>query len=150
IGRGEKRLPALSLSIFGALTPAAMRSYVIEASRNNRIENGFLARFQLLIWPDSDIRSSVDRLPIEYPRVREVFERVTAIDPETPLIYRFTSRAQGRFEAWYRGLNEKINSMDADDPMGSHLNKFPKLVSVLAGLFAMIEGEDDLVDLPQL
>jgi hypothetical protein len=33
--------------------------------------------------------------------------------------------------------------------MGSHLNKFPKLMSVLAAMFALIQGEDSLVDVPE-
>jgi putative DNA primase/helicase len=149
IGRGEKLLPALSLSIFGALTPAALRSYIIEAAKTGRIENGFIQRFQMLIWPDGEIRDSEDSIPVDYPHVQEIFERATKVSPEIPLIYRFTLRAQQCFESWYRNLTRQINALDPDDPMGSHLNKYPKLMSVLAGIFAMIEGEDSLVDVPQ-
>jgi hypothetical protein len=150
IGRGEKRLPALSLSIFGALTPAAMRSYVIEAAKTGRIENGFIQRFQMLIWPDGEMRDSEDRIPVGYPGVQDIFERATKVDPENPLIYRFTPRAQQCFESWYRELKRRINALDPDDPMGSHLSKYPKLMSVLAGMFAMVEGEDSLVEVQQI
>jgi putative DNA primase/helicase len=149
ISRGEKRLPALSLSIFGALTPAAMRSYIMEAVKNHHIENGFIQRFQMLIWPDGEVRDSEDCVPVDYPHVLEIFSRVTTVDPERPLIYRFTPRAQSLFEDWYRNLKRKIDALDPDDPMGSHLNKYPKLMSVLAAMFALIQDEDSLVDVPE-
>jgi putative DNA primase/helicase len=155
IKRGRRHLPGLSLSIFGATTPGGLRAYVTEAVKHCRIENGFLQRYQMLIFLDVQQRTRkrgfARRMPDEdFPHVQELFDRAVRINLEAPLQYRFTDEAQNRFDSWYEENKRKTEETDPDFPMGSHLSKYPKLVSVLAGLFAFIEGEDELVDLPHL
>jgi putative DNA primase/helicase len=155
IKRGHRRLKGLSLGMFGATTPDGLRAYVADAVKHHRIENGFLQRYQLLVWPDLQMRPQarnfVKRVPgEEFHNVQEMFNRAVRIDPEAPLRYQFTDRAQERFDSWEEENSRKVYETDTDSPMGSHLAKYPKLVSVLAASFAFMKGEEEFFDLPEL
>jgi putative DNA primase/helicase len=114
-----------------------------------------LQRKQLMIAPDVPPRARKDKSRTwtsgeEFHGVQEMFNRAVRIDPETPLRYRFTPEAQERFDSWCEANEKKIEEIDPEFPLGSHLNKYPKLVSVLAGVFTFIAGEEEFVGLEEL
>jgi putative DNA primase/helicase len=88
----------------------------------------------------------VDRLPVEN-RTGNVFRRLTALDPDQPLIYKFDDRAQGFFEEWLGGLEGRVRSDDLHPALISHLGKMRKTMPLLALLLTLADAQDSPVDL---
>src|SRR5215212_3121423 len=85
ISRGSLHVPALCLSILGSIQPGPLSTYVYQATKGEKGDDGLLQRFQLLVWPDPHPTwRNVDRWPdIEAKnRAYEVFRRLDALNPE--------------------------------------------------------------------
>jgi Protein of unknown function (DUF3987) len=85
IGRGSLHIPALCLSILGGIQPGPLSTYVYQATRGEKGDDGLLQRFQLLVWPDPPTTwRNVDRRPDTEARDRayEVFKQLDALDPQ--------------------------------------------------------------------
>ena len=85
IGRGSLHIPALCLSILGGIQPGPLSTYVYQATRGEKGDDGLLQRFQLLVWPDPPTTwRNVDRRPDTEARDKayEVFKQLDALDPQ--------------------------------------------------------------------
>jgi len=85
IGRGSLHIPALCLSILGGIQPGPLSTYVYQATRGEKGDDGLLQRFQLLVWPDPPTTwRNVDRRPDAEARDKayEVFKQLDALDPQ--------------------------------------------------------------------
>jgi putative DNA primase/helicase len=93
--------------MLGGIQPGRLRSYLADALHDGPSNDGLIQRFQLLVWPDTELEwEYVDRRPdgaIE-AQVKRVFEILLALDPENPLRFRFNPDAQQLFIEWLTDL----------------------------------------------
>jgi len=52
VGRGTVYASHMCLSVFGGLQPARLQRYLADAVTGGAGDDGFMQRFQLLVWPD--------------------------------------------------------------------------------------------------
>ena len=146
IGRGSLFIEAACLSVFGALVPGTLERY-LRATFSGERADGFIQRFQLLVYPDLLSRwVYVDRPIDEAARARafHVLERLGSLtsadfhaveaEEEAPFV-RFTAAAQSVWmgaHEWCMGL---ARSKDEHPVLRSHFSKYPKLLAALALLF---------------
>ena len=146
IGRGSLFIEAACLSVFGALVPGTLERY-LRATFSGERADGFIQRFQLLVYPDLPSRwVYVDRPIEEAARARafHVLERLGSltsadfhaveVEEEAPFV-RFTAAAQSVWmgaHEWCMGL---ARSKDEHPVLRSHFSKYPKLLAALALLF---------------
>jgi hypothetical protein len=52
VGRGTVHARGMCLSVFGSIQPGSLQTYVADAASGGAGDDGFLQRFQLLVWPD--------------------------------------------------------------------------------------------------
>jgi hypothetical protein len=153
IGRGSLHVPALCLSILGGIQPGPLSSYVYEAARGGRGDDGLLQRFQLLVWPDQPKSwRNVDRWPDAAAKNRAyaVYEALDTLVPEDfgatasedagggiPAV-RFASEAQEVFDRWRDELETRLRSGDLRPALESHLAKYRSLMPSLALVFHLV------------
>ncbi len=154
IGRGTIHVPALCLSVVGAIQPSKLRRYVQEAIFDGDGADGLLQRFQLLVWPDRrEPYRPITRHPDSDARERAfaIYKAIDKLDPHSlgaeasteggvPFI-RFACDAQERFDAWRA---EYEPSVRGDDLAGfpafeAHLAKYRSLVPSLALIFHLVD-----------
>lgn len=140
IERGEIHVPFCCLSVIGGITPARLRAYLVETMRDGPTDDGFIQRFQLMVYPDvpKGFRY-IDKKPCD-SRVLELFDRITTIDMHDPLVFSFDTDAQDFFVDWYVALQTRLRSGDMHPALASHLSKFPKLLPTIALLCAIADA----------
>jgi hypothetical protein len=157
IGRGSLHVPALCLSILGSIQPGPLATYVYQATKGEKGDDGLLQRFQLLVWPDAPSAwRNVDRWPdVEAKnRAYQVFRHLDALNPEDfgasgedeegiPAV-RFTDDAQDIFDQWRNELEVRLRSIELPPALESHLAKYRSLTPSLALIFQLIEFVDGI------
>ncbi len=141
------------MSILGGIQPRPLSAYLGEAFEAGR-DDGFMQRFQLLVWPDVALAwRNVDRAPDAEAR-RRVVELFLALDrldlaalgaqmPEGGLPFlRFTPEAQSAFDAWRTDLELLLRGETLAPVLVSHLSKYRSLCPSLALLFHVIDCLD--------
>jgi hypothetical protein len=147
IGRGSVDVEACCLSLYGAIQPARLRSYLRDALHDGPTNDGLIQRFQLAIWPDQNKDwQYVDCAQNEQAAkaVEDVFERIVALDADNPRIFRFDRDAQELFVVWLSGLEQSVRDKELSPIMAAHLSKYRSLMPSLALLFALadnVEGD---------
>jgi uncharacterized protein DUF3987 len=144
VGRGTVHASNLCLSVFGGIQPGRLQSYVADAASGGASDDGFLQRFQLLVWPDvTRDWEEIDRqTDVSAERqVESVVDHVLALSPEDPLRMRFSAEAQERFGVWRRELEHRIRSGSLSPAMESHLAKARSLLPKLALIFHLAESD---------
>jgi len=143
IRRGTVDVEALTLSVFGAITPGALADYVYTATRGGGGDDGLLQRFQFLVWPDapSDWRN-IDRWPDTEQKNRafSVFQTLAGDIPGTTIdegdlvpYLRFTPAAQSVFDEWRMTLELRLRRGEiACSALESHLGKYRSLMPTIA------------------
>ncbi|MGA7235935.1 MAG: YfjI family protein [Bryobacteraceae bacterium] len=147
IGRGSVFVPACCMSMLGGITPGRLRSYLVDALKDGPTNDGLIQRFQILVWPDAPPEwRYVDQLPAEN-RMGEVFQRLTAMDLDEPLTFKFDDRAQGFFQEWLGCLEARIRRDDLHPALTSHLGKMRKTMPALCLLLTLGDAQESPVDL---
>lgn len=151
VGRGTTFTRAVCLSMLGSLQPDLLRPYIRATSE--RGADGFIPRFQLMVYPDRVPWQLVDRSPnLEAKsRAKRIFEFLDDIDPaklgekdrpDDPRYLRFADDAQEVFNSWWQRL-ETVKLRAGDDAlMEFHLSKYRSLMPSLALLFHLIDMLD--------
>jgi hypothetical protein len=117
VGRGTVYASHLCLSVFGGLQPARLKEYLADAVRGGAGDDGFMQRFQLLVWPDVQPNwEEIDRLRDTRAegRVEQILDRLLQISPEEPFRVRFSGAAQEQYSAWRKELEQKIRGGDLE------------------------------------
>ena len=143
VGRGTVYCRHMCLSVFGGLQPARLQRYLTDAVTGGAGDDGFMQRFQLVVWPDVQPNwEEIDRPPDGRAegRVEQILDRLLMISPEEPFRVRFTAAAQERFGAWRRELEYKIRSGELEPALESHLAKTRSLLPKLALIFHLAQG----------
>ena len=152
VGRGTLRIPSTTLALFGGIQPGPLAEYVISALKGGGGADGFLQRFQVLVWPDDPGPwRNVDRWPDNEAKntAFETFSRLATLDPAAvnaqtdtdggiPWL-RFSPEAQVVFDTWRAELEGKLRS-DLPEALESHLAKYRKLMPALALLLHLADG----------
>jgi hypothetical protein len=132
------------ISILGGITPSKLSLY-FQKSLSKIGNDGFIQRFQLLVFPDPLKKFSL----IDRPDDREAREQVISIgiylaktdfismgaklEEDTPLpVFRFSPTAQQFFNKWYTDLEIRCRTQLEGQMIGEHLGKYSKLMPALA------------------
>ncbi len=166
IGRGTLNIPALCVSIIGGIQPGPLGSYVNQTMSGGAGDDGFLQRFQLLVWPDVQKQwKNVDRSPDLEAREQaiRVFHQIDSFEPFEPssdgsfetLKVRFSPEAQVLFDEWRTSLEQRLLSGDLEPSLESHLAKYRSLVPTLALIAYLVEtlgrgNRLEAVDVPSI
>lgn len=149
IGRGTLHVPALCLSILGGIQPGPLSRYVNQTMGGGYGDDGFLQRFQVLVWPDAPRQwKNIDRFPDSKARGQayEIFRKVdeikmTGSDGVIPGL-RFSSEAQEIFNEWMKKLEQKLRSGEYSSAEESHFAKYRSLVPSLSLIFHIVDSLD--------
>lgn len=137
IGRGSLLVPALCLSIFGSIQPGPLSKYLREAVRGGLGDNGFIQRFQMMVWPEPktswELVEGISISELEKP-VQKIFDHLDRLDfdqDKNPIILLFTPEAQVFFDQWQQIFESKIRSGKLPPYLEAHLSKYKKLLPSL-------------------
>jgi putative DNA primase/helicase len=87
IGRGSIHVAHVCLSMLGSIQPGRLRSYLADTLADGPTNDGFMQRFQLMVWPDVTADwKYIDRPPdcAAEERVARVLNNLVRLDPEHP------------------------------------------------------------------
>lgn len=137
IGRGSLHIPALCTSIFGNIQPVPFSQYVRSAVKGRSGDDGFIQRFQAMVWPDPkeiwELISGISISELELP-IKKIFDCLDRLefDPEgNPIILSFVPDAQEKFDQWQSDFEKKIRSGILPPHLEAHLSKYKKLLPAL-------------------
>jgi hypothetical protein len=148
IQRGSKNAARLCWAIFGGITPSKLEIYLNKIIHG--IDNdGFVQRFQMLIYPDKNTGELIDRAPDESAknRVFYILKRISELPVLEEIPYlRFNGESQLIFDEWYRDLR-KTKLLAQEHPiMIEHLAKYAKLMPSLSLIFHIVHTIDGNTD----
>ncbi len=144
IGRGTLDISKVTVSIVGGIQPDKIKKQVQGAIRSDESNDGFIQRFQLMVYPDIDNKwSYVDEYPSKQAkdRVNEVFERLASIEADEQIKLRFSPDAQEIFIEWLTEHEKKLRS-GLHPAIESHLTKYRSLVPSLALIIYLAESSE--------
>ncbi len=148
IGRGNTRTVGPCVSILGTIQPGRLDRYVRGAVAGREGADGFLQRFQLIVWPDDSSARGEDRAP-DARAFEEALRIFRALDSGTPYTFgaeeedgvppflRFSPDAQRLFDEWqdvhYREI--QADALKSAPAFEEYLVKMRKTVPALALIF---------------
>jgi putative DNA primase/helicase len=156
IGRGNTRTVGPCVSMLGTIQPGRLDRLVRGAVAGRDGADGFLQRFQLLVWPDDPPSRGEDREPDAgaFEEALRVFRALESGTPATfgaeeedgsPPFLRFAPDAQALFDDWqevhYREI--RADSLKETPAFEEYLVKQRKTVPALALIFhavAVVSG----------
>jgi putative DNA primase/helicase len=150
IERGTLYVEAACLSLLGGLQPARLETYLREWERRG-LDDGFIQRFQLLVYPDVGTFRRVDRWPESSARETAVaaFRLLDRLDlrhlqaktdgDHLPWL-NFDDAAQGRFDDWYATLQTQLRDETWPVVLRQHFAKYSSLVPALALVDHLVAG----------
>lgn len=155
IGRGKQFIPNHCLTVMGGIQPDKLIKY-LEPAIKGLGNDGFIQRFQLLVYPDAETWEYVDRIPDKDARgaVYSIFEGIDELN-EVSLYdiganisdnynkipyFVFSDDAQNIFKEWMTWLHKEKIPNEEHPIIQEHLSKYPKLLAGLALLFHVIDG----------
>jgi hypothetical protein len=156
IGRGSLFVEAACLSVFGALVPGTLEQY-LRATFSGERADGFIQRFQLIVYPDVPPNwEYVDR-PIDQAARDRAFRGLMQLglmtasgfhaleEPDEIPFVRFTPAAQGIWKEAYEWSMNLARAPDEHSALRSHFSKYSKLIAALALIFysfRLVDGAD--------
>ena len=150
IKRGTTRIPNTCLSLLGGIQPDKILSYLAKTVRLNN-NDGFVQRFQLLVYPDRVNWEFVDQKPdsIANDKVRATLKALSnsefinlgaELNENTEIPYfHFSLEAQGVFNTWLVDLQKRKLRSDDESIILEHLSKYRSLLPSLALIFHLSE-----------
>ena len=137
IGRGFLPVPALCLSIFGSIQPGPLSKYIRDAVRGGSGDNGFIQRFQMMVWPEPKTTwelvegTSISELEAPIQKIFDHLDRLDFDQDKNPIVLSFTPEAQVLFDQWQQTFENKIRSGKLPPYLEAHLSKYKKLLPSL-------------------
>lgn len=141
IGRGSLHIPALMLSIFGSIQPGPLSQYVRTAVKGGNGDDGFLQRFQLMVWPDISPEFNIINTPLNkenVERVKMTFELLDQLPYSQngeSVILKFDEEGQALFDSWQHQLENHLRKASLPVHLEAHFAKYKKLVASLCIIF---------------
>src|SRR5258708_109736 len=133
IGRGTV-FAIMCLSVAGNFQPDLLRKFL---SDGRNVADGMVARFSLLVWPDTVKPKALDRPPNEAAKnsFRHVLRTIAMIKTEAVRMH-FDTDAQALYFQW---LNDLIDRSEAESHEGkkAHYDKYKGALPKVAGLIQL-------------
>jgi len=142
IGRGQRHIEAVCVSVLGNTQPARIVEYVRKANAGGAGGDGMIQRFGLLVWPDAPVDwKNVDEYPNSAAREAawDIFERIAKLDTSRALAIgakigrfdkvpclRFDEAAHDDFLGWRSDLERRLRRMEMSPALEGHLAKYRK------------------------
>ena len=150
ISRGTKSVKGICLSLLGGIQPSLIKD-ILNEMRNGRSNDGFIQRFQLIIYPNGDLTAKyVDEgvCPKEDQKILDFLEQIANLESEKHgklderSTIHFSSLDEEAYLAFsgYMDSHEKEISEAEDSPYKNHLSKFNKLLPSLILIFHVIDN----------
>jgi len=137
ISRGSLRIPALCLSIFGSIQPGPLSQYVRSAIKGGYGDDGFIQRFQVIVWPDTkDHWELIENCQMEQIEedVNQIFyflDQLAFDQQDKPVILHFDTLAQKAFNEWQKEFENFLRKDLLPSYLESHFAKYKKLLPAL-------------------
>lgn len=156
IGRGSLWVPAVCMAVLGGIQPGPLSAYVHAAMGTDEGNDGFLQRFQVLVWPDPAPMLGEDSEPDVAARARAyaVFhalptlaENVLHLIPpvaggsssaDTIPTLRFDVEGQATFDRWNAAQYTRLTQHDLHPAFEAHLIKYRSLMPSLALIYQIV------------
>ena len=155
IGRGTVRSELICESIFGTIQPTRIIPHIRQTKSDTK-NSGFIQRFQILLYPDSEYWEYIDKSPNSAAarRAFNCFKNIAnmefkslkgciAEDNKMPYM-RFSEDAQELFIAWLHELQEKLCDPENSSVIREHFGKYRSLMPSLALQFHLIDIADGM------
>jgi len=135
IGRGEVSA-TMCVSLCGNFQPGRLEALLVN-TRN--IEDGLVPRLQLMIFPKTEYRPTVDRVPNDTAKLvyRRIVRELAKLKVNAVQMH-FAPDAQEVFIEWLEKITQRIRSEESEWKK-SHLNKYKGGLAKLAGLFQLVD-----------
>ena len=159
IGRGTVRSELICESIFGTIQPTRIIPHIRQTKSDTK-NSGFIQRFQIMLYPDSDDWEYIDKSPNSAAarRAFNCFKEIANMDFRTlkgcvaednkiPYI-RFSEEAQELFIAWLHDLQEILSNPGNSPTIREHFGKYRSLMPSLALQFHLIDIADGMSSSP--
>ena len=155
IGRGTVRSELICESIFGTIQPTRIIPH-IRQTKSNTNNSGFIQRFQIMTYPDSENWEYIDKSPniAASRRAFKCFKEIAQMDFRTlkgciaednKMPYtRFSDDGQELFIAWLHDLQEKLSNPEISPIIREHFGKYRSLMPSLALQFHLIDIADGM------
>ena len=145
IGRGLIHIPFMCLSVFGGIQPGPISTYVSRMRSGDDNDDGFLQRFQVMVWPKSipwtPYNGHLDEeLERDIKAIYRWLDQLAFDKDGNPTILEFSDEAQKLFDEWQAGIQPRIRSSELPEYMASHLSKYPKLLPSIALIIELVQG----------
>jgi putative DNA primase/helicase len=166
IGRGQRHVEGVCVSILGNTQPAKIGEYVRRANADGAGGDGLIQRFGLLVWPDHPGEwHNVDRYPDSDARTAawDVFGRLAKLDLNQALaigahkdqydklpFLRFDESASADFLDWRGDLEQRLRAGEMSPALEGHIAKYRKLVPALALINHLADSGDGPVGIEAL
>ena len=155
IGRGTVRSELICESIFGTIQPTRIIPHIRQTKSDTK-NSGFIQRFQIMLYPDSDNWEYIDKSPNNAAarRAFNCFKEIANMDfrnlkgcitEDNKIPYmRFSEEAQELFISWLHELQEKLSNPDDSPVIREHFGKYRSLMPSLALQFHLIDIADGM------
>ena len=150
IGRGSFYVPAVCMAVMGGIQPGPLSAYVRDALGTDEGNDGFLQRFQVLVWPDALTRPGIDAEPDKparataysvfhaLPTLTDMLQAVTTDDGSHIPAVHFDPDAQDIFDDWNAGRYARLAQHDLHAAFEAHLTKYRSLMPSLALIYQVV------------
>jgi hypothetical protein len=155
IGRGTVRSELICESIFGTIQPTRIIPHIRQTKSDTK-NSGFIQRFQIMLFPDSENWEYIDKSQNSAAarRAFNCFKEIANMDfrslkgcitevNKIPYM-RFSEDAQELFIAWLHELQEKLSNPEISPIIREHFGKYRSLMPSLALQFHLIDIADGM------
>lgn len=148
LSRGESRADGICITLLGGIQPTLVRQMIAEIKKG-KSDDGFMQRFQLIAYPNQNIKGKY--VDVEVPKeldgaVFELFKKVSALDESQhgtrdsgSLYVKLSKDAYVVYSRHMNKYEKELSEMD-DSPFKSHMSKFGKLLAALILIFHVIDN----------
>lgn len=149
LSRGSNHVSGLAINIISATQIDTMKKIIRSAILNNN--DGFIQRFQLMVYPDFPKRSIfINRKEnIEANNaIMSLFKEIDSLEINTMTVVKFDRDAQERFAKYCQDLENRPYPLEI---LTSHAKKFDSLCAKLSLILHITEGSNsNLISLSTL
>ncbi|HEX2865097.1 MAG TPA: DUF3987 domain-containing protein, partial [Deinococcales bacterium] len=154
IGRGTLVVPPPCVSMIGTTQPGKLAAYVNGALAGQTQDDGFLQRYQVIIWPDHegeyrqpDGQPSKEARETAYAAVAKLARldvgalgAVAGEDEVLPYLP-LSGGAQECFDAWFTSLEGRLRGRELEGAAAyaAHVGKYRSLLPSLALIFHLLD-----------
>lgn len=143
INRGDVIIHNLVLGILGGVQPSKLKRFVNDA-RNGSLDDGFLQRFQGIVFPDVTLRLLQDKQGSDYllTELNNLFQNLNDLPSGVPTILEFDDKGQIIFDEWRE--KSTIEAHDLEPHLSAHIGKSYEFVALLALYLYFFENNGQL------